>query len=185
MPWCPKCHAEYREGFTTCVDCQVPLTDRKPEGSPQPTDAAALGLSLMDPVVVYEAKDAGHAAMICEMLRNADIPAAMRDSEELGGLLRVYTGSSFYGMSVLVDRSQAEQAREALQVWAEQDENAPVSEEELTRQALSGLSEEELADQAATAPPRIMESNTAYKVAKWVAIIMLITAALLLFWHSR
>lgn len=25
MPYCPKCKAEYREGFKVCVDCKVPL----------------------------------------------------------------------------------------------------------------------------------------------------------------
>ncbi len=24
---CPNCHAEYREGFTTCADCEVPLVE--------------------------------------------------------------------------------------------------------------------------------------------------------------
>lgn len=25
--FCPKCRAEYREGFDTCADCQVPLVE--------------------------------------------------------------------------------------------------------------------------------------------------------------
>ena len=24
---CPSCHAEFREGFTTCSDCEIPLVD--------------------------------------------------------------------------------------------------------------------------------------------------------------
>ena len=31
MPWCPKCNAEYREGFATCADCGEALTDKPPE----------------------------------------------------------------------------------------------------------------------------------------------------------
>ncbi len=27
MPWCPKCRNEYREGFTVCADCKVPLVE--------------------------------------------------------------------------------------------------------------------------------------------------------------
>ena len=183
MPWCPKCKTEYREGFTECANCRVPLTEQRPEG-----EAPAEGeseLSLMEPVVLYDAKDAAQAAMICEILRNADIAAAMRDSEELGGLLRVYTGSSLYGMSVLVDRSQVEQAREVLLIWTEQDKNAPVSEDELTRQALSGLTEDELACQAEAVPPQRIGSNAAYQRAKWAVIAVLAAAALLLFWLSR
>ena len=25
--FCPKCKSEYREGYTTCTDCQVPLVE--------------------------------------------------------------------------------------------------------------------------------------------------------------
>ncbi|MDQ1258048.1 MAG: hypothetical protein QG656_2657 [Candidatus Hydrogenedentes bacterium] len=28
--YCPKCRAEYREGFTECADCGVPLVARRP-----------------------------------------------------------------------------------------------------------------------------------------------------------
>ena len=28
--YCPECGSEYREGFTTCVDCEVPLTEAPP-----------------------------------------------------------------------------------------------------------------------------------------------------------
>lgn len=28
--YCPQCGSEYREGFTTCVDCQVPLVESLP-----------------------------------------------------------------------------------------------------------------------------------------------------------
>ncbi len=29
--FCPKCRSEYREGFTTCSDCNVPLVAELPE----------------------------------------------------------------------------------------------------------------------------------------------------------
>jgi hypothetical protein len=28
--YCPQCGSEYREGFTTCADCQIPLVERLP-----------------------------------------------------------------------------------------------------------------------------------------------------------
>lgn len=31
MPFCPKCKYEYREGFTECSDCKVPLVDHLEE----------------------------------------------------------------------------------------------------------------------------------------------------------
>lgn len=33
MPFCPKCKAEYREGFDTCSDCKVKLVDKLPDYS--------------------------------------------------------------------------------------------------------------------------------------------------------
>ncbi len=33
---CPKCKAEYREGYTVCVDCQVPLVEALSEEDEQP-----------------------------------------------------------------------------------------------------------------------------------------------------
>jgi tetratricopeptide (TPR) repeat protein len=31
MPYCPKCKAEYREGFKVCIDCKTPLVRELPE----------------------------------------------------------------------------------------------------------------------------------------------------------
>lgn len=33
MPWCPKCGAEFRAGFTACNTCHVKLIDHKPDGT--------------------------------------------------------------------------------------------------------------------------------------------------------
>lgn len=35
MPWCPKCKAEFREGFTECNTCHIPLINHKPDGTEQ------------------------------------------------------------------------------------------------------------------------------------------------------
>ncbi|HIX10086.1 hypothetical protein [Agathobaculum sp.] len=42
MPWCPKCKAEFREGFTECNTCHIPLIDHRPDGTehiPEPDPA--------------------------------------------------------------------------------------------------------------------------------------------------
>lgn len=42
MPWCPKCRAEFREGFTQCNTCHIPLIDHEPDGTeyvPEPDPA--------------------------------------------------------------------------------------------------------------------------------------------------
>lgn len=33
MPWCPKCGAEFRAGFTVCNTCRLPLIDHRPDGT--------------------------------------------------------------------------------------------------------------------------------------------------------
>lgn len=38
MPYCPKCHAEYREGFTKCADCNVDLVDELPKAEKHKED---------------------------------------------------------------------------------------------------------------------------------------------------
>ncbi len=41
--FCPKCRAEYREGFDTCADCQVALVEElAPEPEPQFQDFSEL-----------------------------------------------------------------------------------------------------------------------------------------------
>ena len=47
MPWCPKCGAEFRKGFTACNTCHVRLIDHKPDGTetieaePEPPEGGA------------------------------------------------------------------------------------------------------------------------------------------------
>ena len=57
--YCPKCGAEYREGFNECSDCQIPLVLWKPE---QPEERGDPDLQLVtvleasDPLVIGSAK---------------------------------------------------------------------------------------------------------------------------------
>ena len=86
MPWCPKCKAEYREGFTECATCHVPLVDELPDeqdmeqmpdavqAEPAPEEA----VQLENPIAVYTADSRIDAEMIRDMLRESGIPADMQ-----------------------------------------------------------------------------------------------------------
>ena len=41
--FCPSCGADFRDGFTQCSDCDIPLVDALPEAS-WPTESAPSGL---------------------------------------------------------------------------------------------------------------------------------------------
>jgi hypothetical protein len=64
--YCPECRAEYRDGFTECSDCRIPLL----AGTPPPSafDPA------LDLVVVLETNDGVQVAMVKGMLEDAEIP---------------------------------------------------------------------------------------------------------------
>ena len=66
--YCPQCLVEYRDGFTECSDCQVPLLAGTP---PEPADAFDPALEL---VVVLETDDRVQLALAEGLLEDAKIP---------------------------------------------------------------------------------------------------------------
>ena len=56
MPWCPKCKAEYREGFTECNTCHVPLVDELPAEEVSDHAGVVLPDGMEKPIVIYTAK---------------------------------------------------------------------------------------------------------------------------------
>ncbi|MGA2595252.1 MAG: DUF2007 domain-containing protein [Bryobacteraceae bacterium] len=67
--YCPQCRVEYRDGFTECSDCHVPLLAGPPPlEAPDPFDP---NLSL---VVVLETNDGIQLAMAKGLLEDAGIP---------------------------------------------------------------------------------------------------------------
>ena len=67
--YCPQCRVEYRDGFTECSDCHVPLL----AGTcpPDPPDPFNPSLEL---VVVLETNDPVQLAMAKGLLEDAGIP---------------------------------------------------------------------------------------------------------------
>ena len=67
--YCPQCRVEYRDGFTECSDCRVPLL----AGTPPPEPARPFDPTL-DLVVVLETNDGIQLALAKGMLEDSDIP---------------------------------------------------------------------------------------------------------------
>jgi len=102
MPYCPKCHTEYREGFTKCADCGCDL-----EMGSEPQDTAndhtpdTDGVEL---VFLTSVDSIGAAPVVESLLRQNGIPYVTRD-REAGDYLRIYTGSSVFGIDIFVRKS--------------------------------------------------------------------------------
>jgi hypothetical protein len=80
---CPACQAEYRDGFTVCADCNVPLVLNlgTPPGSPDMDNAAESENQKShanedeDPFCAFwEGEDARICADLCSVLEEAQIP---------------------------------------------------------------------------------------------------------------
>ena len=69
MVYCPACRVEYREGFTECADCHIPLHAGTPP--PQPETPCRPDLDL---TVVLETNDPWALAFAKGVLEEADIP---------------------------------------------------------------------------------------------------------------
>ena len=136
MPWCPKCKAEYREGFTECSTCRVPLVDTLPEENEEnkKPEEFVLPDGMEKPIAVYTAKNRLEAEMVCDMLRENDIvvlhrPAAFRQ-------IQAYSGADArFGVEIVVDASQTARARALIDEMNHSFAEAPVDEEELARLA--------------------------------------------------
>ncbi|HVC35712.1 MAG TPA: hypothetical protein VNL16_19560 [Chloroflexota bacterium] len=87
MPFCPFCRAEYRPGFTECVDCRVELVDELPPLEPEPVSAPVKEASVATFPSQLEAE------MWAELLRGEGIPSV---------LVSLGPGAGGWGNSVFV-----------------------------------------------------------------------------------
>lgn len=136
--FCPKCGAEFREGFTACSTCHIPLSTDPPARESEKTARA-------DPEVLYTVTGTLDAEMLCELLRREGIAAYARE-QTIGQGARLYTGASYFGTDILIDCADRERACAVLSAYLAQAE-APVDDEELARQALQEMTPDETARQ--------------------------------------
>ncbi|MBN2381945.1 DUF2007 domain-containing protein [bacterium] len=73
--FCPRCRAEYREGFTECAECKVPLIEILPDLPEEESE---------EYVAVVTSTDLSELMVIKSILESADIPYFTRGEEVLG-----------------------------------------------------------------------------------------------------
>jgi hypothetical protein len=107
--WCPKCGAEYREGFSECADCGVALVDEAPEPTPHHhAEPPVHGpFSPDDDTVELLRTNRVEAEVIAARLRSEGIPAVVFDADPYGSgpLLTISEG-----VRVMVRRADLEPA---------------------------------------------------------------------------
>ena len=103
--YCPQCRCEYRDGFSECSDCRVPLLAGTP---PQKTADPALGL-----VVVLETNDQILIAFAKGLLEEAGIPFFILG--QIATLVSDVDGYLKKWVRVQVPRDREAEARELLE----------------------------------------------------------------------
>jgi hypothetical protein len=107
---CPKCGAEYQDGFTRCSDCHVDLVEpgAQPEAAAKPADRGAALLT--DPVCVYQSTQRSGLPLAESLLRSAGISfvASGEHVQQLTGL------DAFGPAKIYVSSDDADDARTVL-----------------------------------------------------------------------
>ncbi len=106
--YCPECGSEYREGFTQCVDCEVPLTAEPP--------AQESGSPNLELVTVMEVEDPGRLALAESLLMEAEIPYTKKNEhvQDLFAAGRIFSNPVVGPILIQVTLDRAEEAQALL-----------------------------------------------------------------------
>jgi hypothetical protein len=115
MPYCPKCKAEYVEGYTVCSDCNTTLTETLEEDNQETKET---NVSLDEPVLLMRVTNEIQADNIIAILAADGIPA-YASHKGSGQYLTVYMGMSNMGMDIFVPASALEHAKEIVNCVSE------------------------------------------------------------------
>jgi hypothetical protein len=120
--YCPQCRTEYREGFTECADCHVPLLAGTPPPEPDPFDPS------LELVVVLESNSGVQLAMAKGLLEEAGIPFFV-----LGQITRLVNDVTPFlnkWVSLQVPRDREAEARELLEPLLHPETFLPATDED-------------------------------------------------------
>ena len=121
--YCPECRVEYRDGFTECSDCHVPLlAGALPAEPPDPFDPA------LELVVVLETNIGVQLAMANGLLEEAGIPFFV-----LGQITKLVNDVNPFlnkWVRVQVPRDREAEARELLEPLLHPETCPPATDED-------------------------------------------------------
>jgi len=121
--YCPECRVEYRDGFTECADCHVPLAAG--ELPPEPPGQFDPALEL---VVVLETNDRIQLALAKGLLENAGIPFFILG--QIATLVQDVDGFLKKWVRLQVPRDREAEARELLEAMLQPVEDAETGDVE-------------------------------------------------------
>lgn len=112
MPFCPACRAEFRQGFTRCNECDVPLVAELSEpGAGSEGIAGARHTALQ---VVSTSSDQTEAAFVRDLLDNAGIPSIREQGPAAESSLFPSIPSGSVPFTLLVREEDYKAAKEIL-----------------------------------------------------------------------
>ena len=89
--FCPECRTEYRKGFTTCADCEIPLVSQLPPEPPPDPDPVYIKY-----VNLYSPRNEVELALLKSILESEHISFFVRNdnfgSLEVGPQVGLYNG---------------------------------------------------------------------------------------------
>lgn len=119
MPWCPKCRG-YQEEDDLCSHCWVELVDILPPEPPEPENE----------LLLISVGDENEANIIENLLESYQIPS-LKKYRDIGDYMKVFMGTSVFGIDIYVPESCVETSREILRTNASFDETIPAEIEQV------------------------------------------------------
>lgn len=107
--YCPKCRAEFRDGFSRCGSCDVELVNELPPEEEQLIDDYSVAMTTTDETMLIIAKSLLDAAEVPYLIRGEDILNVFP-----GLLIGASSRDSYDMMAILVPKEFAEDATEIL-----------------------------------------------------------------------